>query len=98
MKIDSNNIGFTKSLKRLYEKKKTVVSGLNRAEIWRIFKQLFNNGYQDAEPYYQKLEAVLIDERSNKKIHMFYMWKRIPDRNEDENRFLEIRSFKKLRR
>jgi len=98
MKIDSKKIRLTKRLEKLFEEKKGQISGLNLYEILRMFKELFWIGDLENEPYYKRLQRVIVDKKSKKQAHIFYEWQKVSSLNDDnDNRILKVRSFKKVR-
>lgn len=98
MKIDSKKIRLTKHLEKLFEEKKGQISGLNIYEIYRMFKELFWIGEAENEPFNKRLQKVIVDEKSKKKAHIFYEWQKVSSQSDDNNnRILKVRSFKKVR-
>ena len=98
MKIDSKKIRLTKRLEKLFEEKKGQISGLNIYEIYRMFKELFWIGEAENEPFNKRLQKVIVDEKSKKKAHIFYEWQKVSSQSDDNNnRILKVRSFKKVR-
>ena len=99
MKIDSKKIRLTKHLKKLIEEKKGQISGLNIYEIRRMFKELFWIGDVENEPFYKRLQRVIVDEVSKKRAHIFYEWQKLSSQSDDDDndRILKVRGFKKER-
>lgn len=98
MKIDSKKIRLTKRLEKLFEEKKGQISGLNLYEIRRMFIELFWIGDVENEPFYKRLQRVIVDDKSKKKAHIFYEWQKLSSQSDDNNnRILKVRGFKKER-
>ncbi|MCP6718618.1 MAG: hypothetical protein KJI71_00115 [Patescibacteria group bacterium] len=98
MKIDSKKIRLTKRLIKLFEEKKGQISGLNLYEIYRMLKELIWIGDVENEPFNKRLQRVIVDKKSKKRAHIFYEWQKESSQNDDNNnRILKVRSFKKER-
>ena len=63
-------------------------------EYIRIFKKLFEIGYEENEPFNRRNERVITDDKSSKSAQIWYEWFRIPDQDIDNNRILKIRHLK----
>lgn len=72
-------------------------SGLNNTEIHRILKKLFFRGYVNKEVFYQKLQCVIIDDPSGNHVHIQYEWRKIPNRDDDNDRYLKLKYMKRTR-
>jgi len=98
MKIDSKKIRLTKRLEKLFEEKKGQISGLNLYEILRMFIELIWIGEAENEPFNKRLQRVITDKKSKKQAHIFYEWQKVSSQTDDDNnRILKVRSFKKVR-
>jgi len=90
LRYDPNAVGLKEKLLKS--------SGLNRAEIGRVNKQIFDDGYLNNEKFNNKIDRTIYEEKSGYMVHVIYIWRIIPDKDDDSNRFLRYVHIKRLKR
>lgn len=90
MRYDRKSVGLKKKLFKS--------SGLNPAEIRRINKLLLDDGYLNNEEFDRRITKTIYEERSSYRVHVIYIWRKWPGRDDDNNRFLKYVYIKRLRR
>jgi len=69
-------------------------SSINMNEFRRLAEELIYQAYLNKEDFNKRKQKVVLDKKSGKYIQIWYEWKKIPKRSEDNNRFLQVRKLK----